>query len=205
MKIHKIEQRTPEWLELRRGKVTGTGLKKLMGGPKTQDGYFYEVLAERLMVSDGFDQEAPIDRGVRLEAEAREAFEKKTGKIVETVGFIEGDIKNSGCSPDGLIRKGKKYVESVEIKCLVPRNHVRAWLTDTVPEEHMPQIIQAFIVNKDLKTMYSVFYDPRIKVHPLHIIKVERADIEDEITKAEKAEREFLKRIEEQLAKIIKI
>jgi len=204
MKILKLVQRTPEWFEARRGKVTGTVLKKVVSSRKdVREGVFYEILAERLMVSDGSEAEGAMDRGVRLESEAREAFEKKTGKIVEEIGFIQdGDM---GCSPDGLIRKGKKYTESVEIKCLNSGSHVRAWLTNEVPEEHMPQIIQAFIVNPDLKTMHMVFYDPRIKQHPLHTIKVERENVANTISEYKKAEAEFLEKVDEAMSKIVKL
>lgn len=199
----KLEQRTPEWFEIRKGLVTGTGLKKIVGRKDSQESYYYEILAERLMVSDGSEGESPLDRGVRLENEARQAFEKKVGVTVEEVGFVQG-FAGSGYSPDGLIKKGKKYTSGVEIKCLGSGNHVRAWLTNQVPDEHMPQIIQAMIVNEDLETMYAVFYDPRIRQHPLHIIKVERSEVEETIKEYKKAEKDFIARVEETLAKIIK-
>ena len=198
-----MEQRSNEWFEARKGLVTGTGLRKIVGTKNAQDTYFYEILAERLMVSDGSEGEAPMDRGIRLETEARQAFEKKVGVTVEEVGFVQG-FAGSGYSPDGLIKKGKKYSQGVEIKCLGSGNHVRVWLTNEVPDEYMPQIIQAMIVNDDLETMHVVFYDPRIKQHPLHIIKVERSDVEDTIKEYKKAEKEFIARVEETLAKIIK-
>lgn len=206
MKIIRVEQKSPEWLEVRKGKVTGTGLKKILGTKSAQDQYFYEILAERLATSDGTENENAMDRGSRIEADAREAFEKRTGKIVEEAGFLQADFdRNAGCSPDGIIRKGKKYTEGVEIKCLSSANHVRAWLTNEVPEEHMPQVIQAFIVNKDMQTMHVVFFDPRIKVHRLHVIKVERVDIKGQIGQAQIDEQKFLARVDEAMAKIIKL
>ena len=205
MKIFKIEQRTPEWHELRRGKVTGTGLKRVMGRKDTQDTYFYEVLAERLSTA-GIESESAMDRGIRLEEEAIAFFEKKSGKLVERVGFIQSDFNvNIGCSPDGIIRKGKKYVESVEVKCLSSGNHVRAWLTGSVPDEYFPQVVQAFIVNKDLQTMHVVFYDPRIEVKPYHVIKVDRKDVAQHVEDYKKAQLEFLERVESTLSKLIKI
>ena len=205
MKIHKkLEQRSPAWFEVRKGMVTGTGLKKIVGRKDSQESYFYDIIAERLMVSDGSEGENAMDRGVRLENEARTAFEKKVGVSVEEVGFVQGGAGLGGYSPDGLIKKGKKYIEGVEIKCLGSGNHVRAWLTNTVPDDYMPQIIQAFIVNTDMKKMWVVFYDPRIKQHPLHIIEVNRKPIADMIQEYEEKEIEFIKRVEDTLAKIIK-
>lgn len=206
MKIINVEQKTPEWLTARWGKVTGTGLKRVLGTPKASDQYFYEILAERLSVAEPDDPEKAMDRGVRLESEAIAAFEKKSGKKVMPVGFIQADFdKNVGCSPDGLIKKGKKYTESVEIKCLSSANHVRAWIENQVPEDHMPQIIQAFIVNEDLKTMWFVMYDPRISVKPLIIFSVERKDIEGKIEEAKVKLKEFLARVEGEMSKRVKI
>jgi len=60
------------------------------------------------------------------------------------------------------------------------------------------------IVNDELETMHCVFYDPRIRQHPLHIIKVERSEVEETIKKYKKLEKDFIARVEETLAKIIK-
>ena len=204
MKILRMEQRTPEWFAARKGLVTGTGLRKIVGRKDSQESYFYEILAEKLMVSDGSEGEAPMDRGVRLETEARQAFEKEVGKEVEEVGFVQAGAFSGGYSPDGLIKKGKKYTEGLEVKCLGSGNHIRAWLTDQIPDEYMPQVLQAFIVNEDLKKMYVVFYDPRIKQHPLHIIELERKGIEMVIKEYKQKEIEFINRVEETLARIIK-
>ncbi len=206
MKIFKdIEQRSPEWHELRKGKITGTLLKRVIGGAKTQDGAFYELLAERLSTA-GVETASAMDRGLALEPEALSVFEKKSGKKVTQVAFVQSDFnKNIGYSPDGLIMKGKKCSEDVEVKCLSSANHVRAWLTNSVPDEYDAQIIQGFIANDDLKTRHVVFYDPRIEVHPYHCIKVERKDVAEKVESYKKAEIDFLKRVDETLAKIIKL
>ena len=207
MKILQAEQRSPEWFEARKGKITGTSLKKLLGRKDMQENLYYELLAERLSVSNkAEDNETDLARGVRLESEAVETFEAKTKKKVERVGFIQSDFnKNIGCSPDGLIKVKGKYSEQVECKCLSSGNHVRAWLEKKVPDEYMPQVIQSFIVNEDLKTMYVVFYDPRIAVKPYHVIEVSRDEIAEQAIEYKAAQIEFLKKVEEKLSTIIKI
>ncbi len=182
MKIYKnIEQRSFEWLDLRRGKLTGTLLKKIVGGAKARESCFYEVLAERLSVADVGDAENAMERGIRLEGEALSEFEKKSKKLIEPAAFVESETRGIGYSPDGLMKTGKKYTEDIEIKCLSSGNHVRAWLTGEVPEEYMPQIIQGFIVIPDLQVRHVVFYDPRIAVKPYFVIKVERENVADMI------------------------
>jgi putative phage-type endonuclease len=206
MQILNLEQRTPEWLQARRGKVTGTGLKKILGRPQTRTDYFYEVLAERL-TSEGLEEgENAMQRGVRLEPEALEAFETKTKKKVEIAGLCVDDqnewIANS---PDGLIKVKGRYREAAEIKCLSSANHLKVWLTNEIPEDHMPQAIQYFILNKDLDILHFASYDPRMTMHPLHIIILKRKDIEEEIEKAREAEEKFIKEVNAKFDEIVKL
>ncbi len=206
MKIIDVEQKTPEWLEIRWGKITGTGLKRLLGTPKAADTLKYEILAQRLSVANADDDEKAMDRGVRLESEAIAAFEKKTGKKVTTVGFIQSDFdKNVGCSPDGMIKKGKSYPEQLETKCLTSANHVRAWVENRYPEEHKPQIVMAFISNEQLRILWFVMYDPRIAVKPLLIFKITREELEQDIKEAKVKLKEALKWVEGELDKRVKI
>jgi hypothetical protein len=139
-------------------------------------------------------------RGVRLEPEARLAFEKATGKKVSEVGFIEAD-EYRGASPDGFI--GKTYTESIEIKCPLGANYIRAVLADKVPKEYEAQIAQAYIVNPKLKKMYFVLYNPDVLIHPLHIIEVTRKGFRAKIAEIEEAENVFVGRLKEMEADFI--
>jgi len=201
MKIYsQIEQRTPEWFELRRGKITGTMLKRIVGTPKARETAYYELLAERLTVQNLDEKEDPMMRGSRLESEAVAEFEKKTKKKVEQVGFAESSFsKWAGYSPDGLIKNGKKYSEDLEIKCLDSKNHVRAWLTKEIPEDYFEQIVQGFMERRNV-----LFYDPRISIKPYFVIVVERKDVEKEIEDYKKAQIEMIKRLDETLSILLK-
>ena len=204
MKKHDISQKTDKWFHIRKGKITGTQLKNIMGTPKARQEALYEVLAERLTVgveSEG-DYENAMERGNRLEPDAISAFEFETGKSVERVGFVEDDdnplIANS---PDGLIGE----TEAVEVKCLGGKNHIKMWLTNKVLDEYWWQVIQYFVVNKKLQTLYFVGYNPNIPIHTLHIIEVKRKEIEVEIKEAREEQEKFLKEVDILLAKIIKL
>lgn len=176
-----------------------------MGSKLVRDNYFYEVLAERLSVSDGQDESAK-DRGERLEQFAVEAFEKVTGKIVEQMGFCQHDEHELiGCSPDGLIKNKGKYTEAVEIKCLSSANHLKACLEGRVPIDYFPQVVQYFIVNDDLKTLYFILYDPRVTIKPMFVIEVKRKDIENFIEEYKQKELEFLKEVNAKMAEIIEL
>lgn len=205
MKIYNVEQKTDEWKLLRKGKVTGTDLKRIVGTPTTRESCFYDILAERLAVGADLEESA-MDRGNRLEIEAIEAFEKETGKLVEVVGLTESTSNSFiASSPDGLIKNKGKYTEAVEIKCLSDGNHVKGWLKNEIPKEYYPQSIQYFVVNPDLEKLYFVFYNPRITVKSLHIIELDRLNADDDIAEYEHAQNEFLREVDEALEKIIEV
>ena len=204
MKIYNdIKQKTPEWFALRNGKVTGTLLKKIVGTKIARDTAYYELIAERLSIVD-HDEESALNRGIRLEDEAREYFAKEYKVKVDTMAFVESDTnKFMGISPDGFIKKGKKYTQAVEIKCLSSANHVKAWLKNEIPDDYYAQVIQYFIVNKELQALFFVLYDPRIEIHPMHVITVERADIKEDIEGYEIAELAFLKDVNDKVKELL--
>jgi hypothetical protein len=60
-------------------------------------------------------------------------------------------------------------------------------------------------VNDDLEILNFASYDPRMTMHPLHIIKVERKDIEEEIKDAREAEESFINEINAKFDEIVKL
>ena len=201
MKKNNVAQRSDEWFHLKKGKITGTVLKGIMGTPKARQEAIYEVIAERLTVGvNGDDYENAMDRGTRLEDEAVAAFEFETGLKVDKMGLCQHDDNdNIANSPDGLIGEN----EAVEIKCMGGKNHVKMWLTNSVPDEYYWQVIQYFVVNEKLKKLYFVGYNPDIPSHSLHIIEVERD--EEEIKNAKQKQEAFLQEVEAILSTIIKL
>ena len=183
-----------EWLEARRGLISGTKLKDIL--PKQRgNGYragFYEIIAERVAIPA--TQEGAMDRGKRLEEEAIEEFEKETKKKVnkDLVIWYRDDEENISISPDGYI--GKK--EAIEVKCLSSARHIEAWLTNEIPSEYDAQVIQYFIVNEDLQKLYFMFYDPRMP-KSLFWMEVKRGEVKDKVDEYLKLEIEALKKIKE--------
>jgi len=88
-----------------------------------------------------------IDRGNSLEPAARAFYERKTGRTVTEVGFIESDCETYGMSPDGLIYAYPTtgLIDRIlELKNPMPATH-RRWLIEhhgkgTVPAEHYWQV-----------------------------------------------------------------
>ena len=202
MKNHNnIIQGTDEWHHLRKGKITGTTLKAIMGTPKARQEAIYDVIAESLREGIEEDENA-MERGTRLEPEARAAFEFETGLSVSTTGFSQSDENEKVAnSPDGLIGE----TEAIEIKCPGGKNHVKIWLTNKVPDEYYWQVVQYFVVNPKLNILHFVSYNPDIPTHSLHIIDVDRKQLLEDIEKATLSEETFLKEVESYLEDIIEL
>jgi len=192
MKIVKFNDER-EWLDARRGKITGTRLKDLINkrGGKPKIG-FYELIAERVALPA--DSEPAMDRGKRIEKEAVERFEKETKKKVNTdlVIWERDDNKDIAISPDGYIGK----TEAVECKCLSSARHIEALLTKEIPKDYEEQVLQYFIVNDTLKTLYFVFYDPRMP-KDFFYFSVKRKDVKEKVIEYLELEKQVLKEIEE--------
>lgn len=203
MKIIKVTQNTEEWLEARKGKITGSKLKDIVvkRGTGKKLG-FYQLIADRLAIEA--DDEDVMERGHRLEQEAIEQFSIATGIEVETdIGICVSDENpNIALSPDGLIKDGKKYKRAVECKALSAAKHLQAFFEQEIPDEYEFQKIQYFIVNEDLETLYFLFYDPRVTAKPLHWIEIHRADVEEDIKTYLEYQKQTLGEVDELLAKL---
>jgi predicted phage-related endonuclease len=182
------------WLLARRGKITGSRLKDIIvkKGTGRKIG-FYELIAERLAVAP--DSERPMDRGTRLEEEAIERFSTETGKKVDTslVIWERDDNDSIAVSPDGFIG----VTEAVETKCLSSARHIEAFLTQKVPDEYEMQVLQYFIVNDKLKTLYFAFYDPRIPFKDFFYLTVKRKDVEEQVTEYLEYQRKTIAEVNE--------
>lgn len=183
-----------EWLDGRIGKITGSKLGDLITkrGTGKKIGY-YQLIADRLGIPA--DDEKPMDRGSRLESEAIEAFQKSTGKKVDTslVIWSRDDNKDIAFSPDGFIGE----TEMTEVKCLASARHIEAWLTKKIPSDYDEQVIQAFIVNEKLEKLYFIFYDPRLIAKPFFYFTVERSEVQEKVTEYLLVQQTLLAEIEE--------
>ena len=208
MKVTKYENRE-EWLQARVGKITGSRVKDIIvkRGTDMKMGY-YELIAERLAVPA--DDENPMDRGNRLEEFAIEEFAKATGKKVTTdlVIWERDDNSRIAVSPDGSIEEEdgitKEIVvvasigtrEAVEAKCLKSSAHIKAFLTQEIPDEYNDQAVQYFVVNENLETLYFAFYDPLLSVHSFFYITITRESMQMKIDKYLADQRNILDKVE---------
>jgi len=196
----KIIQKTDEWFQKRKGKITGTVLKDIMGTPYKRTEAIYEMIGDILAEGVEDQSENPMARGNRLEPEARAMFGFYQSKSIKETGIAESDNNRQiASSPDGLIGEN----EALEIKCMGRKNHVKMWLTNKIPDEYEWQVIQYFVVNSKLEKLYFVGYHPEITVHPMHVIEVKREEVLSKILSAEKAQEAFLLEVKNILSTII--
>lgn len=113
MKIHKqIIQRSEEWHNLRKGKLTASEAQTIAANGKELETYVYEIITEKYSNNKDTYTSKDMQRGIELEEQARMTYEIENEKV-EEVGFIELD-EFVGCSPDGLILEEG----GLEIKCV---------------------------------------------------------------------------------------
>lgn len=198
MIIQKFENRE-DWMNARRGKITGSRLKDIIvkRGTGKKIG-FYELIAERLGIPA--NDENAMARGTRLEEEAVARFVKETKKKVNTdlVIWQRDDNESIAISPDGYIGD----TEAVECKCLSSARHIEAFLTGQVPDEYKDQALQYFIVNDKLKKLYFVFYDPRVLAKDYFTLEIKRKDIQDDITFYLDYQKQILSEVDEIVNKL---
>jgi len=139
-----IEQGTPEWHALRRGRITASAIDCLMtaaGKPannETSRKALYQLLAERITgESEPSFYNDDMARGHLLEPYARDLYSKKYGPVVEC-GFIVAQLGGVeiGYSPDGLV--GDDGL--IEIKSPRAKTHLKSLLTGEVPTEYISQV-----------------------------------------------------------------
>ena len=106
MKVHNIDQQTPEWYEARALRLTASKAQAIGTGGKGLETLVWEKLAEKNSIADKeYYSNVHTDRGNELEPQARSIYELETGNAVTEVGFVTDDTisKVGGASPDGLV------------------------------------------------------------------------------------------------------
>jgi len=172
-----------EWLDARKGKVTGTRVKDIVVKRATKPKKaFYELIAERIAIPRG--DENRMDRGHTLEAEAVERLAQETGLPFVQVNneiWTREDEQNIAYSPDGYI-EGEKITTACEIKCLNSASQLEAFIRREIPSDYTEQTRQAFVVNDDLETLYFAMYDPSLPptCDFLHFV-ITREEIAEEV------------------------
>lgn len=126
MTIHTIQQRTPEWFDLRlKYPLTASEAQAIGTGGAGLETLVWEKMAERYskQLKATYESE-DIDRGVELEPLALQIYELSTGKSVKEVGFVTNPSISEvgGVSPDGWLADENGLIE---IKCFQDKKHFK--------------------------------------------------------------------------------
>lgn len=139
---HEVIQGTPEWLELRIGKISASRAKDLLatvryGEAAGYRNYKTELAVERIT---GTRYERYVTKqmeyGTETESVAATMYQLITGNVAKECGMYAIDGTNVVASPDRLV--GDDGL--VEIKCRELGNHVESIATGNVPDEYYKQI-----------------------------------------------------------------
>lgn len=142
--IFECEQRTPEWLGARCGKLTGSVAGDMLAQIKTGEAAArrdlrLQLVCERLTgrpTESGFVSK-DMERGNELEAAAVAAYERATGAFVESSGFLQHTSLLAGCSLDGHVGD---FAGILEVKVPKSATHLGYIRANAVPSNHLPQI-----------------------------------------------------------------
>ena len=207
MIIHNVTQWTPEWLNLRKGIITGTRLKAVASAPSTAT---YKTLMDELIAEDlaplpeVFQNDAMI-RWTMLEPIAKQKYQEITWEKVDEVWFCIHE-KRPYCwlSPDWFIKKEGKYTKALEIKCPGAKNHLKYIQENKIPNDYKWQIVNYFLINEDLEELDFMTFNPDIYIEHLqwHIINVKREDYEEDLKKINEALDKFKDKWESQILEL---
>ena len=197
-------QRTDEWFEKRRGKVTASRVGDVV--LRQKNGSFYakredyknqlicEILTGNIVSSI---TSAAMQHGIDTEDEAFDVFKKTMWMDVTKADFVvHPTILRSGASPDGYI--GDEGL--LEIKCPKSQTHIETLRRGTYDPQYVPQM-QWQMACTGRKWVDFVSYDPRLpEAYRLFVDRIERDDLW--IAQANEMVEQFLREVDEEIAKL---
>lgn len=192
-----IIQRTPEWREIKRGKMSASNADTIIANGKGLETYIYNLMAEYYSKAEKENYiNADMQRGIDLEPEARIEFEFYTGLDVQEVGFVEYN-EFIGVSPDGLISDDGL----IEIKCPNDSIYFKLLLNDNIKPEYIAQMqMQMYIT--DRQYCYFVSYNPNFE-KSLYIKKINRdEEMIEKLKKGLDKGTQLIKEIKKQFEKV---
>ena len=147
-----VEQRSPEWHALRKKSIGASDAPIIMGLSKYKTPH--QLWSEKLGLTQPDQTNHIQQHGIDNEEEARQAFEKQTGILVEPSVVVSNAIPWMIASLDGL-----SVCESilVEIKCPYGDSVHDSARTGAVGKDHFCQIQHQLAVT-GLKTAYFYSY-----------------------------------------------
>ncbi len=201
IKYKEFDQQSGKWLQMKLGKVGGTGMKKLMS--KNNLELIDELIAQE---GSGLHEEtfttAAMQRGIDLEPTVRKLFTKMHPDIpIQEVGLLVSEEYPIICnSPDGITDCD---TVAIEIKCPGTKKHVQYIRQGGFMSDYKYQVLSYFFINPKLERLYCISFDDRYKPKPYCEYLVRREEVEAELQVMTEAVGKFIKKLNEYKSKII--
>lgn len=146
-----LEQNTPEWEEMRKGKIGASDAPIILGVSPYKTPF--QLWEEKLGLTKKPACSAVMQRGHDLEPLARKKLEEMTGQLFVPVVKFHASIEWMMCSPDSMA-----FDESIiaEIKCPGKDDHEAA-KAGIVPEKYIPQLQHQMEVCEMEEAIYFSF------------------------------------------------
>lgn len=192
-----VEQNTPEWLQLRCGKLTASSFACVMANYGKAFGEPAKKLAMTIAVEQITGKPTPseysnkhMERGHIQEPLAREEYEKKYFVNIENGGFF--DCGNVGVSPDGLIGNGR-----IEIKSVIPSVHLSTIAKQSYPSAYKWQLIGNMLYTEADYIDFVSYCDQFPDDKKLYVCTLPRDNFKLEYEMLESRFRQFFELVEE--------
>lgn len=158
--IHTMDQNTPEWFDVRLGKVTASQMAKVKSGGTGRKDYMLKLIGEKrtgLPAENWNGKWTQFGHEYQPQATAYHALTQ--GIKINQVGFVEVS-PDLGFSPDGLIGRWGIF----EVKCRSPKIQLATILSGRMPPEVRWQVqFQLWAFNR--KWCDYVSFCPYMKSH----------------------------------------
>lgn len=176
------EQRSPDWLMARLGRLTGSSASDMLATIQKGEAAGRRNLRMRLVLErlTGQPQEdtyvnAAMQWGIDHEQDAVDAYEAQTGNLLRRTGFLSHSSLMVGCSLDGDV---DDFAGIVELKCPMSATHYGYIKAGAVPGNHLAQIQHNLWIS-GAEWCDFVSYDPRFPEHlRLFIRRVPRVELD---------------------------
>ena len=176
--MDQITQNTPEWFDLKRGKIGASHMADVLMKPTLAGyrNYQMKVALERMTGrTEATYSSYDMQQGIALEPVARECYMFETGYEVTQIAWVDHPtVPNAGASPDGLIEAENGLVE---YKCVLPATHANFRLTEEIDRKYLLQMQWQMACKPNSLWNDFCSYCPAFPEHmQLKIIRVWRDD-----------------------------
>lgn len=152
-----MKQRSEEWFEIRKEKMTASHAQAIAANGKGLVTYIREKMCSLYSASDDVNYtNSSMKNGVEQESVAKMLYEFETGNKVVDIGFVVYD-DYVGCSPDGYVKDGL-----IEIKCPTNKVYFDLLLDKKIDSKYEWQMQMQMLVCDKLWCDYVV-YNPNFK------------------------------------------